>query len=164
VDAPESTQEYGLEAKSFVIDRVLRKQVKVEATGTDQYGRKIGKIYYGNGKYMNEELVRTGNAWWYRYYAKGEIALKRAEEAAKVNKSGLWRSTNPVAPWEYRKAKKSSKKVSNSTVTKNLDAILYVTKSGKKYHWEGCRYLKTKYKSYTVREAEALGYTDCSRY
>lgn len=72
--------------------------------------------------------------------------------------------TNPVAPWEYRKAKKSSKKVSNSTVTKNLDAIVYVTKSGKKYHREGCRYLKTKYKSYTVREAEALGYIACKKY
>jgi endonuclease YncB( thermonuclease family) len=164
VDAPESTQEYGLEAKSFVLDRVLRKQVKIEVTDTDRYGRKIGKIYYGNGKYLNEELVRTGNAWWYRYYAKGEIALKRAEKYAKANKRGLWSQTNPVAPWEYRKAKRSSKKVSSFNVTKNLDAVVYVTKTGKKYHREGCRYLKTKYKSYTVREAEVFGYTSCSRY
>jgi endonuclease YncB( thermonuclease family) len=33
VDAPESTQEYNLEAKSFV---VLKKWVKVEVTDTDR--------------------------------------------------------------------------------------------------------------------------------
>lgn len=76
IDAPESTQEYGLESKFFVLDRVLRKQVKVEVTDTDKYGRKIGQIYYGNRKYLNEEIVRTGNAWWYKYMQRKKILLK----------------------------------------------------------------------------------------
>ena len=164
VDAPESSQNYGLEAKSFVMDRVLKKKVKVEVVDTDRYGRKIGKIYYGNGKYLNEEEVRAGYSWWYRYYAKEEIALKRAEEYAKENRRGLWILSSPIAPWEYRNAKRNSNKVSSSNVTKNLAAIVYVTKTGKKYHREGCRYLKSKYKSYTIREAEVLGYTACNAY
>lgn len=41
---------------------------------------------------------------------------------------------------------------------------MYVTKSGKKYHREGCRYLKSVYKSYPIKEVEALGYGACSRY
>ena len=38
---------------------------------------------------------------------------------------------------------------------------VYITKTGKKYHREGCRYLsKSKIKT-TLKEAKANGYTPC---
>lgn len=55
--------------------------MKVEVTDTDRYGRKIGKIYY-DGKYLNEEIIRNGYAWWYEYYAKRDYNLKKAQEYA----------------------------------------------------------------------------------
>ena len=39
--------------------------------------------------------------------------------------------------------------------------IVYVTKSGKKYHRDGCRYLKSRI-PITLEEAKAKGYTPCS--
>jgi len=42
------------------------------------------------------------------------------------------------------------------------DTIVYVTTSGEKYHRENCSYLKSS-RSMTIAQAEASGYTPCSR-
>ena len=42
------------------------------------------------------------------------------------------------------------------------DYIVYITKSGTKYHRGTCSYLKSKYEI-TLGEATSLGYTPCSR-
>lgn len=159
IDAPESSQEFGLESKVFVKDRIDNKEIRVEITDTDRYGRKIGKIYYDD-KYLNEEIVRAGYAWWYQQYARRDMDLKEAEEYAKAQKIGLWKSTGPIAPWDYRRGRRSG----GIETTKNIDDVVYVTKSGKKYHREGCRYLRSIYASYTLKEAEALGYEACNKY
>lgn len=162
IDTPEKTQEYGLEAKEFVYKRIANKNVKVEIMDTDRYGRKVGKIYY-NEKYLNKEIVKNGYAWWYKNYAKNDKDLESAEKYARANKLGLWKSSNPIAPWDYRRGKKN-KTTSTSSSSKNLDFVVYVTKSGKKYHRKGCRYLKSVGGSYPLKEAEALGYEACSKY
>lgn len=163
IDTPEKTQDYGLEAKEFVYKRIADKEVRVEVMDTDRYGRKVGKIYYDENKYLNREIVRNGAAWWYEYYAKKDYDLKEAQEYARSKKLGLWKSEDPQAPWEYRRGKKS-RATSKSPTTKSLDTVVYVTKSGKKYHREGCVYLKSIGGSYPLKEAEALGYEACSRY
>jgi endonuclease YncB( thermonuclease family) len=162
IDTPEKTQEYGLEAKSFVHKRIANKNVKVEVMDTDRYGRKVGKVYY-NGKYLNKEIVKNGYAWWYKNYAKNDKDLENAEKYARANKLGLWKSPNPIAPWDYRRGKKN-KTISNNSSSKNLDSVVYVTKSGKKYHRKGCTYLRSVGGSYPLKEAEALGYEACRRY
>ncbi len=159
IDAPESSQEFGLESKVFVKDRVDNKEIRVEITDTDHYGRKIGKIYY-DGKYLNEEIVRAGYAWWYQQYARKDIDLKEAEKYARSKKIGLWESSDTIAPWDYRKGRRTG----SIEPTKHINDVVYVTKSGKKYHREGCRYLKSIHASYPLKEAEALGYEACSRY
>ena len=108
IDTPEKTQEYGLEAKEFVYKRIANKIVKVRVMDTDSYGRKVGKIYY-NGKYLNKEIVKNGYAWWYKYYAENDKGLERAEKYAKTNELGLWKSSNPIAPWSYRRMTKKEK-------------------------------------------------------
>lgn len=160
IDAPEVSQEYGLESKVFVAERVLGEKVKVEVVSTDRYGRKVGKIYYGYGygKYLNKKVVEAGYAWWYEYYAKEDRDLQEAEAHARKYKAGLWRSSNPVAPWEYRRNKNKTGQRGRAA---SPDRVVYVTKSGKKYHRAGCEYLKSVGGSYTIGEAEAKGYTPC---
>lgn len=50
------------------------------------------------------------------------------------------------------------------TTTENTNsAIVYVTKTGKKYHSAGCSYLKNGKIEMTLTDAKAQGYTPCSR-
>lgn len=162
IDAPEKTQPGGLEAKEFVLGKVRDKVIEVEVTDTDRYNRKIGKIYYDNGKYLNEEVVKNGHAWWYQQYAKNDKYLKEAEEYARIQKLGVWQGSNAIAPWDWRRGKRE--KIKESAQVEGAGNLVYVTKTGKKYHREGCRYLKSIAASYTVEEAENRGYTACSKF
>ncbi len=42
------------------------------------------------------------------------------------------------------------------------DPIVYITKTGSKYHSAGCRYLKSSCIPIKLSEAKARGYTPCS--
>ena len=53
---------------------------------------------------VNEELLKLGMAWHYKYFNKDE-KLAKLESDAKNNKIGLWSKQSPVAPWEFRKNK-----------------------------------------------------------
>lgn len=45
---------------------------------------------------------------------------------------------------------------------KNLEPTVYVTRTGSKYHNDGCRYLKKSKIAMTLSEAKRLGNTACS--
>ncbi|HEY5690108.1 MAG TPA: thermonuclease family protein [Cyclobacteriaceae bacterium] len=78
--------------------------VKIEKMDTDRrYGRTIGMVFI-DSKNVNEELLRAGLAWHYKYYDKNKEWAKLAEEA-RVGKRGLWSIPNPVPPWEWRRRK-----------------------------------------------------------
>lgn len=109
IDAPEIKQSYGIESRDFIRTKIMNKKVTVKVINTDRYGRKIGKIYYKNGRYLNLESVKGGHSWWYEYYAKNEHDLKLAQEQAKRSKKGLWRDKNPINPYKWRK--KTKKKI-----------------------------------------------------
>ena len=42
------------------------------------------------------------------------------------------------------------------------EQIVYVTKTGKKYHRDGCRYLSRSRIPISLKDAKANGYTPCS--
>ncbi len=102
IDAPEKSQDFGQASKKYLSGLIYDKDVKVEITDTDRYGRSIGKIYL-NDKYINLEMVKSGMAWWYRQYAKHDTELRDAEQIAKELKTGLWIMPNPIEPAIYRK-------------------------------------------------------------
>jgi hypothetical protein len=60
----------------------------------------------GHGSDINRELVREGHAWVYRQYLEDESLLKD-EAAAKEEQLGLWSLADPVAPWEWRRGKRT---------------------------------------------------------
>lgn len=106
IDAPESGQDFGNRSKQYLSSLIAGKIVVVEYTKKDMYKRILGTIYY-DGKNINEEMVRAGMAWRYKY-SKSERLLELQNEA-KANKVGLWSMKNPIDPWQYRKDKKKKR-------------------------------------------------------
>lgn len=57
------------------------------------------------------EQVRAGFAWHYKKYQKEQTSEDRqnyseAEETAREARRGLWQEREPLAPWEWRAAKR----------------------------------------------------------
>lgn len=165
IDTPEKSQEFGLEAKEFTYKRIFGKIVNVDVKDTDRYGRKVGVVHYTNGKDLNFELVKNGYAWWYEKYAKNNQQLKMAQDYAARNKLGLWVQSNPIAPWDYRRGNKSTTTAASNQVVINssqkIETVVYVTRTGKKYHRSSCRYAAKATRSMPRSEAETLGYGAC---
>lgn len=118
IDTPESRQPFGNKARQMLADLVFQKDVSVDVTDTDRYGRKVGKVFV-NGTWVNREMVRLGGAWVYRQYNK-DPELLDDETQARDSKLGLWAlpESEQVPPWEWRRANKgksSSGSSSNSS-------------------------------------------------
>lgn len=103
IDCPEKSQAYGLEAKAFVLGEIKHKQVELLVKDTDRYGRKIAFVKY-DGKDLSEQLLKNGYAWHYKKYSN-LASLAVLELFARSAKLGLWKESNVLAPWEYRKLK-----------------------------------------------------------
>jgi len=101
IDAPESrrtskedVQYYGKEAKAFLTDLILGKNVRFEydVGKKDRYGRTLVYVYLEDGTFLNAELVKRGYATAYTVppnvkYAEVLIDLQREAREAK---RGLW--------------------------------------------------------------------------
>lgn len=108
VDAPESAQSYGAESHRLIKKMVYRKIVRVTITDIDRYGRCVGVIHRYR-KNMNEEMVKRGAAWVYEEYikdAKHRKHMLSLQATARKKKKGLWRSTRPIRPSDFRKQRK----------------------------------------------------------
>ena len=108
VDCPENRQPFGKNAKQFTSSQVFGKNVTFYKVGKDRYRRTIAKIFYDNEKYLSAEIIKAGFGWWY-YKASKNFKLKDVEILAKKKKLGLWSDKNAVAPWDFRKMKKTAK-------------------------------------------------------
>lgn len=107
IDAPEKRQAFGQRSKQSLSELVYLRQVTVETSKRDRYGREIGKILL-HGADVNLEQVRRGMAWHYRAYQREQSAADRktyadVEEQARTARVGLWRDADPAAPWEFRR-------------------------------------------------------------
>ena len=65
------------------------RQLYLEATDVDRFGRTMGVIYTANGDEVSIEIVYNGNAWWYERYAEKAIDYKHCQESTQRNKCGL---------------------------------------------------------------------------
>jgi micrococcal nuclease len=103
VDCPELKQDYGQKAKQYTSSLCFQKQVRIETTGKDRYGRTLAFVYVGN-TCINKELLKAGMAWHFKKY-NSNSELGRLENAARSKKTGLWSQPSPRPPWEFRKKK-----------------------------------------------------------
>ncbi len=107
IDAPEKKMPYGNRSKQSLSDLVFDRQVQVEYSKKDRYGRTLGKIIV-DGVDANLEQIKAGMAWHYRQYQREQsvddrATYSQAEEEARASKRGLWKDTDPMPPWDWRK-------------------------------------------------------------
>ena len=115
IDCPELAQAFGRQAKKQTSDLCFGKSVTVKANGKDRYDRTLAHVILPSGKELNRELVKSGLAWWYRKYSDDE-SLGKLEADAKKSKRGLWTAQKPVAPWDWRAAKRAKSDVPISSI------------------------------------------------
>ena len=173
IDCPEKRQAFGTQAKKFTSDMVFGKTVRVQATDTDRYGRRIGIVYVGK-EMLNAKLIAAGMAWHYKRYSDNK-ALADLEKQARAKKIGLWSDSNPTPPWEYRLSgykrggtdKRSARKersVRKATAPAAHGMIYHGNYKTRKFHKPGCRYYNCSKctKTFNSREAAtSAGYVPC---
>jgi endonuclease YncB( thermonuclease family) len=121
IDAPEKSQPFGNASRKHLISLVAGKDVRVETSKNDRYGRVLGKVWVkprdcpGCGKTLNANhaQILSGMAWWYQDYAKDQTLEDQGRYASAVKdarerKVGLWREPNPVPPWVWRRGQRTS--------------------------------------------------------
>ncbi|WP_439881847.1 thermonuclease family protein [Pontibacter sp. MBLB2868] len=161
VDTPEKAQAFGQKAKQYTSDLVFGKQVRLIVHNKDRYGRTVGTIILPDGRSLNEELVKNGFAWHYKAYSTDKN-LANAEADARRFKRGLWQDPNPIAPWDYRKDKRSgSSTTANAAIPAGATkrTVYLCNSSGSAvYHTDkNCSVLKRcKADVLTVTEAAAI--------
>jgi endonuclease YncB( thermonuclease family) len=169
IDAPESEQPFGAKAKSALADKIFAASVIVKWQKLDKYNRILGEVFKDD-RHINLDMVQEGWAWHYRQYSSDED-LERAEVAARNAKAGLWADANPVAPWDWRHGEAArvvaespteneAPKVDDAGSQTN-DPIVYVTRTGSKYHVAGCSHLSKSKIPIKLSEAEKR-YSPCS--
>jgi endonuclease YncB( thermonuclease family) len=182
IDAPETTQPYGDKATKFLSSLVLNKTVNLIEKSKDKYGRTLGVILLSNGKILNREIVKEGFAWHYKQYSN-DTTLNKLEKEAKTSRKGLWIDVNPTPPWDFRNPTEldsktaakigsdSNKKPSTPQKTQEFkqvkepeqkEIIVYITRTGAKYHRPGCQYLRKSMIPISLKEAKRR-YLPCSR-
>lgn len=112
IDAPEKKQDFGNVSKKSLSDLVYNQQVSVDWGKLDRYERIVGKVFL-RGTDINLQQIKQGMAWYYRKY-QNELVLGdrldylHAEEDAMNNKVGLWQYKTPIAPWDFRKSRRTN--------------------------------------------------------
>lgn len=109
IDAPELNQPFGIDSRNALREAVLNREVRVEISKTDKFGRTLGLVTL-DGQDINYLQVRTGMAWVYQDYIKelaNEIRVTYlvAEAKSKYEGLGLWKSNEALEPWIWRNLK-----------------------------------------------------------
>ena len=105
IDAPESKQDFGLESTKSLTELCLNQKSKLEISSVDRYERTLAIVYCNNVN-ANIHQLKNGLAWVYDAYVT-EYTYYSYQNEAKKKKLGLWINEYPLAPWDFRKNKKS---------------------------------------------------------
>ena len=102
IDAPESCQPGGRQAREALMVLALRKPVQVTDHGQDSYGRQIGRLSV-DGVDLGAEMVRSGQAWAYNFRTgKGPYAALQRQ--AEKQKKGIFATREAaMSPALFRK-------------------------------------------------------------
>lgn len=104
-DAPHRMQAFGGQSQSALAAMAAHQNVQADCRRYDQNVQLcVVKI---NGRDLGLEQVRAGMAWWYPEHSVNQTPQERedyrqAEFVAKIHRYGLWNSTNPMPPRDWR--------------------------------------------------------------
>lgn len=162
IDAPESSQRFGLDARNELSRYTIGKTLVGVVTGQDRYGRRLVRLYDQMGNDINLLMIQKGMAWHYKKYSDSK-ELERAEAIARTARVGVWSVEKRIAPWDYRNGvRNESVKPQNAASIRTTDRTVYITETGSKYHSGGCRYLSKSKIPIPLSRAKSA-YTPCSR-
>ena len=191
IDTPESHQAFGRQARKALAEKVFQKDVRVLWRAKDRYGRILGHVYVDK-RWVNKELIEGGWAWHYKHYNSDErlaaaetkakeqkIGLWRDEKPIppwdfrrqpKTEKAATKKTLTSASEFEApnsarakRAAQRNAKdRLERQQVLQARDRIVYVTRTGEKYHRDGCQYLAKSKIPIPLSEAQQR-YDACSR-
>jgi endonuclease YncB( thermonuclease family) len=101
IDAPESCQAWGPQARSGLRTLVHGQRVRVEQAGRDDHGRGLARLQRG-GVDVAAQLVLQGHAWSHRF-GRRPGPYDREEEQARRARRGLFAAHRPEPPREFRR-------------------------------------------------------------
>lgn len=104
IDCPELKQPFGSQAKAYTEKLVMGQNVSLQKISKDRNGRVVAKVMV-NQLNLNELLLKNGYAWHFTRY-DNSLLYATLQQQAKAAKLGLWATSNPIAPWEWRKIKR----------------------------------------------------------
>jgi micrococcal nuclease len=154
IDAPESVhprrgmEPFGKAASDFNRSLVGGREVRLEfdVEPRDHYGRLLAYVYL-DSLFVNAELVLAGYAQLMTIppNVRHVDLFRRLQREARENNCGLWAESG----------------ISERTPGANSPGI-YITRTGRKYHTDGCRFLRSSRIRSTLEEAVRLGLEPCS--
>ncbi|WP_338429344.1 thermonuclease family protein [Synechococcus elongatus] len=108
IDAPELAQDPVGTAARDRLKQLLPSGsvVRLRTIAEDRYGRTVAEVFYQEQN-LNLQLVREGYAVVYRQFLEGcdRDAYFSVELEARQKKLGLWQSSEPVMPWNFRRGR-----------------------------------------------------------
>lgn len=100
IDAPEICQSGGLPARDALRALVAQKLLRIDVRRQDDYARGLARVQV-DGQDVGATLVRTGQAWSYRW--QRSLGPYASEEAAARNaKLGVFAESAPELPRDFR--------------------------------------------------------------
>ena len=111
IDAPERAQPHGQRAQQSLASLAHGRGARADCPKVDRYGRLVCRVMI-DGVDVGLEQIRRGYAWHYVKYAHEQRTADRekyarAEIDARSASAGLWSFSDPVPPWDYRRAARS---------------------------------------------------------
>jgi micrococcal nuclease len=175
VDTPEvygQVEPYGKEASGYTAREIpigATVWLETDVELRDRYGRLLGYIWLERPqsaadaevrtKMLNARLVLDGYAQIATYPPNVRYVdyFRRYQTEARESGQGLWAlEANPAnAP------PAASAPTPGAGSTASGDATVYITKTGEKYHADGCRYLAQSKIPIPLADAKARGYEPC---
>jgi len=166
-DAPEKEHPFGDKAALFLQRLIEGKEVLLEADvqQTDKYGRHLYHVWIPN-VLLSELMLLSGLGQQMTIppNVKHVEQLTKAQQSGRAIGLGLWAGlTFPSTQTRITPQVLPNPQVSPKTTSQPSESdIVYITKTGSKYHRQGCRYLR--YSAIPVKRSEAIakGYGPCS--
>lgn len=179
VDTPETVhptkpvEAYGKEASSFLKNLLKGEKVYLQreesGQSADVYGRQLYYVYRApDGLFVNAEIIRQGYGHAYTNYPfKYLNQFKQLEQFAREKQKGLWETGNTKTPGAKQASTPApvtipAQKNTDAEIKQTSKTTVYITKTGQKYHSDGCRYLSRSRIPVDLDVAIKSGYTPCS--
>lgn len=151
VDTPETVHPqkpvewYGREASTFLRNLLQGESVFLvyDAQRVDKYGRVLAYLYRApDGLFVNAEIVRQGYGHAYTVFPFRHMEEFRAlEAAAREAQRGLWGDIGQTQTLGSTNPSVSPATVLEPSPAGSEALTVYLTKTGTKYHRDGCRFL-----------------------